>query len=70
MATTLRLVFTAAGDKKVSFFFPCAKGTATSAQVKSLMQSIVDNGAIYVPSPLAIAEAEFVDRTTHAVDLS
>jgi hypothetical protein len=69
MAVSLSLKFNAAGDRKVSMTFPYADSAADGAQVKSLMQSIVASGDIFVEPPLALAGAEFVSRTVTPVDL-
>ncbi|MDR2179984.1 MAG: DUF2922 domain-containing protein [Synergistaceae bacterium] len=70
MATSLKLTFKASGDKDISLTFPYANGSASSAQVKSLMQGIVANGDIYVEPPLGLVDAEFVNRIVTPVDLS
>ena len=70
MATSLKLTFRASGDKEVSLTFPYANASASSAQVKSLMQGIVANGDIYAEPPLALVDAEFINRITTPVDLS
>jgi hypothetical protein len=70
MATSLNLKFNASGGKKVSMTYPYADSTCGDAQVKTLMQSIVTNNAIFAEPPLALAAAEFVTRTVIPVDLS
>ncbi len=71
MPTSLKLVFdVGGGDKKLSLTFPYAKTSATGAQIKTLMQGIVADGAVYSPAPAAILSAEFVDRTVSIIDLS
>ena len=70
MASSLKLMFNASGDKKVSVTFPYADASTGPAQVKTLMQEIVANNTIYAEPPLALAGAEFVSRTTTPVDLS
>ena len=69
MATSLKLVFGASGDKKVSLTFPYADETADAEDVKGLMEAIVDNGEIYVESPQSAVGAEFVTRTVTPIDL-
>jgi hypothetical protein len=70
MATSLKLVFGAGGDKKVSLTFPYADGSSGAEDIKSLMEEIVDNGEIYVEPPLSATGAEFVTRTVTPIDLS
>jgi hypothetical protein len=69
MATSLNLKFNASGDKKVSMTYPYADAMCGDAQVKTLIQAIVTNNAIFAEPPLAIAAAEFVTRTTTPVNL-
>jgi hypothetical protein len=69
VATSLKLTFRASGDKEISLTFPYANASAGSAQVKSLMQGIVANGDIYAEPPLALVEAEFINRITTPVNL-
>jgi len=45
--TNLRLVFRGLGDKRVNFSYPGADSNASAAQVKTLMQIMVANGAIF-----------------------
>jgi len=68
--TTLRLVFGASNDKKVTFSYPNAKNTATATQVKTLMQAIVANGEIFAEEPLSIVGAELIARDITEVDVS
>ncbi|MDR2175692.1 MAG: DUF2922 domain-containing protein [Synergistaceae bacterium] len=70
MATSLNLKFNASGDKKVSMTYPYADASCGDASVKSLMNAIVTNSAIFAEPPLALAAAEFVTRTVIPVDLS
>jgi hypothetical protein len=70
MATSLNLKFSAFGGKKISMSFPHADSACGDAQVKTLMQSIVSNNAIYAEAPVALTAAEFVTRTIIPVDLS
>jgi hypothetical protein len=69
MAASLKLVFNADGDKKVSLTFPYADGAADAEDVKGLMDEIVDNGEIYAEPPVSAASAEFVVRTVTPIDL-
>ena len=70
MAVSLKLVFESGGDKKVSMTFPCAKISASAANVKSLMQEIVGNGDIYAEVPVGLVKAEFAIHTITPIDLS
>lgn len=69
MATRLRLVFSGAGDKKIVMLFPCARSSATGAEVKALMQGIVADGNIYENVPTGIVGAEFLDSSSTPVNL-
>jgi hypothetical protein len=64
------VTFKANGGKEVSLTFPYANASANPAQVKSLMQGIVANGDIYAEPPLALVEAQFINRVTIPVNLS
>ena len=50
--------------------FPYADSACGDEQVKTLMQNIVTNNAIFAEPPLALAAAEFVTRAVVPVDLS
>ena len=69
MATRLKLVFSGAGEKKVTMLFPYARSSATGAEVKALMQGIVADGNIYDDVPKGIVGAEFLDSTSTPVNL-
>jgi hypothetical protein len=66
----LKLTFKASGDKEVALTFPYADASASSAQVKSLMQDIVANSDIYAEPPLALLDAKFVNHVNIPIDLS
>ena len=70
MATSLKLVFDGSDGKKLSLTFPHANASASSGQVKTLMQDIVGNGEIYAEPPTGLNEAEFHINTVVPVDLS
>lgn len=70
MAVRLKLVFSGAGEKKVTMLFPYAKASATGAEVKALMQGIVADGGVYEEVPTGIVGAEFLESTSTPVDLS
>jgi hypothetical protein len=63
-------MFKANGGKDISLTYPYANASATSAQVKGLMQEIVANGDIYAEAPLSLADAQFINRTVVPVNLS
>ena len=70
LVTNLRLAFTGAGGKKVSFNFPFANSSAAAIQVKTLMQVIVANGDIFSEIPTALDSASFVTNTVTPVNLA
>ena len=69
MATRLRLVFSGAGEKKITLSFPYARGSATGTEVKTLMQGIVADGSIYEDVPTGIVGAEFLTSTSTPINL-
>ena len=70
MITNLRLAFDGSDDRQVSFNFPFADSTASAAQVKTLMEAIVDNGDIYANAPQLPLRAEFFVRDVIPIDIS
>ena len=68
--TTLRLVFLASNDKKLTFTYPNADSSASASQVKTLMQVIIANGDIFAEEPLSIVGAEFVARDVTEINVS
>jgi hypothetical protein len=68
--TTLRLVFTGNGDRKLTFSYPNADSTAVAATVKALMTAIVTNGAIFAEVPLVAVAAEFVSRQITPINIA
>ena len=69
MATRLRLVFSGAGEKKITLSFPYARGSATGTEVKTLMQGIVADGSIYEDVPTGIVGAEFLTSSSSPINL-
>ena len=71
MATSLRCVFRADGnqDRRITVTFNHADITATGAQVKTLMEAMIDNKEIYADEPGSIVGAEFVARAVIPVDV-
>ncbi|GHS96116.1 hypothetical protein AGMMS50276_13990 [Synergistales bacterium] len=68
MALSLNLKFVGE-DKDLSVTFPYANSSATGTQVKDLMETIIDNGDVFVSPPLGILDASFVDRTVTPIVL-
>lgn len=50
--TYLELTFKDVEDNDIIFFFPYAKPSASSANVKALMQAFLDNGTIFNRVPV------------------
>jgi hypothetical protein len=66
----MRLVFSGAGDKKVTLSYLHADGTTPDAAVKAVMEDIIANNDIFVEPPLGIVGAEFITRTVVEADVS
>ena len=69
MATRLKLVFSGAGEKKITLSFPYARSSAAGTEVKTLMQGIVADGSIYEDVPMGIVGAEFLTSTSTPINL-
>ena len=69
MATRLKLVFSGAGEKKITMLFPYARSSATGAEVKALMQGIMADGSIYEDVPRGIVGAEFLESSSTPINL-
>ena len=69
MLTRLKLVFSGAGETKVTMLFPSARTSATGAEVKALMQGIMADGSIYDDVPKGIVGAEFLTSTSTPINL-
>lgn len=72
MATTreLRLNFAKSNGNDMSLVYRYVKENVSKANVKSLMQGIVANGAIFENTPATIKSAKHVETTTTDIDLS
>ncbi len=73
MSTTtnkLQLKFTDSNDKNISFNYSHAKANPTAANVKSLMQGIITNNAIFQKTPSAMVAANLITTTTTSIDIS
>ena len=70
MAVSLRLVFSAANDKRVSMSFNYANTDASTNSIKTLMDRIIANSDIFEVEPLEGLGAEFVIREIRPVDIS
>ena len=69
MTSNLRLLFGDYDGKRISFNFPFADTNASAAQVKNLMEMIVDNGDIYADVPESLTRAEFVINEIRPIDI-
>ena len=66
-----RLVMTFAGyNGDVTFSYGYAKESATTNQVKSLMNGLITNGSIFFDPPLTMKSAKMVITNTDEYDLS
>ncbi len=66
----LELVFKDAEDKDIIFWFNYAKQTATFANVKALMNSIIENGDIFNHVPVKIESAKTITTTYNEYDFT
>ena len=69
-STKLSLTFAKDNGEAVTFTYSHAKKTASAANVKSLMEGMVANGAIFEKAPAAVKSAKFITVEETAVDLS
>jgi len=67
--TRLKLVFSSAGEKKITMLFPYANSSASGSDVKALMEGIVAEGSIYEDVPKGIIGAEFLESSSTPIDL-
>ena len=67
--TILQLIFSGTAEKKLMMRFSNAKATATAAQVKALMEAIVENGEVYAELPVGLLEANMISTTKTPVSL-
>lgn len=72
MATSTKIVlnFAKANGNDMSLSYAYARQDVSNASIKSLMQGIVANGAIFENVPVAIRSAKIVTTDTTDVDLS
>ncbi len=72
MASGVKLVlrFKTSNDKNVIFSFNYAKSSATTAQVKNLMNGIITNGSIFTNVPVTAVSATQVVTEENEYDLS
>ena len=72
MATTTKIVldFAKANGSTCTQTYEHARQDVSNANIKSLMQGIVANGAIFTNVPVAIKAAKIVTTDTTDVDLS
>ncbi|GHV34373.1 hypothetical protein FACS1894187_04810 [Synergistales bacterium] len=70
MAVSLNLGFTTSGDKKLSVTYPYANPSALAANVKTLMETMVDNSEIFSEPPVSIVDANFVERNVTPISLA
>ena len=68
--STLKLEFGAANEKIVRVNYSNIDPDVTGAQVKTLMQDIVTNKAIFVEPPLTLRGATLETLESMALDLS
>lgn len=68
--TKLVLAFETSAGKTMSLTFNYAKPSATSTQIKALMNGIVSNGSIYENVPVAAKSAKSVTTSETIYDLS
>jgi len=69
-ATVLKLYFAKANGNEMSMTVKYADPEASNVNIKTLMQGIIANGAIFENTPVAIKSAKIVTTTTTDVDLS
>ena len=67
---TLRMKFKDSNDESVIFSYSPAKANPTPANVRSLMQGIITNNAIFQETPATMVSAEIVAKTTTDIDIS
>ena len=68
--TKLVLAFETSSGSTTSFTFSYAKPSATVAQVKALMNSMITNGATFQNVPVTSKSAKLVTTTEQEYDLS
>ena len=68
--TKLVLAFLDSEEREMVFTFPYAKPSATTANVKNLMQVIIANGDIFEDRPVSMLSAKTITTSETAYDLS
>ncbi len=68
--TKLVLTFDANGDKTATFTFNYAKPSATTAQVKALMNAMIANKEIYENQPVTAKSAKAITTSETVYDLA
>ncbi|MBR1487158.1 MAG: DUF2922 family protein [Synergistaceae bacterium] len=69
-STKLSMTFGRSSGDSVTFAYANAKATAGAANVKSLMEGMIANNAIFAKTPVTIKNAKFIVTEETAVDLS
>ena len=69
-STRLSLTFGQSSGDSVTYSYKNAKPTAGSANVKSLMEGMIANNAIFEKAPATMKSAKFTVTEETAVDLS
>ncbi len=59
----LQLVFKDAEDKDIVFWFNYGKPASTTAKIKDLMNTIIENGDIFNHVPVESKSASFINIT-------
>ena len=70
ITTKLQLNFAKENGNSMSLSFNNARQDASNANIKTLCETIVANGAIYENVPVAIRSANIITTSTTPVDLS
>ena len=68
--TKLVLAFETSDARTATFTFNYAKPSATAAQVKTLMQTMITNNVLYETAPVVMKSAKTVTTSETAYDLS
>lgn len=68
--TVLKLTFITAEEKEATFTFKYAKPSVTAQQIKTLMNSMIDNKIIFENEPAEIKSAKTITTSETVYDLS
>ncbi|MEA3284452.1 MAG: DUF2922 domain-containing protein [Synergistota bacterium] len=63
---TVKMTFGRSDGTKKSISLKHAKETLTETEVRTAMQSVIDNGVV-LPAVTTIVEAELIDRTVEEI---